>query len=430
MKRRGAMTQNPIILIGAGLAGVTSFYELAARGLPTVLIDGETQIAQGASFANGAVLHPSLPDPWNNPGIGVPLLASVFNPLAPMKLHLGQVPKLLGWGASFLRNSAPARHRAITQANYSLAQYSTRQTDALRQSLGLQFEASEQGTLKLFHTSAERAAALAMAELLAPQGLVYEKLDADALLAREPSLAQAGDPPMGALYFPDDRVGNARVFCEQLLAQGQKLGGELRLGVQATKLLRESGRVVGVEVDGEALLGQVVVSAGVGGRALLAPLGINLPVQPAKGYSLTLSTASLEGTVLAHPLVDPRLHISVTPLPDRLRILGMAEFIGHDRAIEPSRLRLLQQFFERLLPDMAAQLDWAAGEAWAGLRPMSSDGRPFIGATPIEGLWLNCGHGHLGWTMAVGSARLLADLMTGATPEIAPAPFAVSGRKL
>jgi D-amino-acid dehydrogenase len=188
--------------------------------------------------------------------------------------------------------------------------------------------------------------------------------------------------------------------------------------------------VVGVEVDGESLLGQVVVSAGVGARALLAPLGINLPVQPAKGYSLTLSTASLEGTVLAHPLVDPRLHIAVTPLPDRLRILGMAEFIGHDRAIEPRRLRLLQQFFERLLPDMAAQLDWSAGEAWAGLRPMSSDGRPFIGATPIEGLWLNCGHGHLGWTMAVGSARLLADLMTGATPEIAPAPFAVSGRKL
>jgi D-amino-acid dehydrogenase len=130
--RQGAMTQSPIIIIGAGVAGVTSFYELAARAIPTVLIDSQSQVAQGASFANGAVLHPSLPDPWNNPGIGAPLLASIFNPLAPMKLHLGQVPKLLGWGADFLRNSSPSRHRAITQANYTLAQYSTRQTDALR----------------------------------------------------------------------------------------------------------------------------------------------------------------------------------------------------------------------------------------------------------------------------------------------------------
>ena len=158
------MTQSPIIIIGAGVAGVTSFYELAARAIPTVLIDSQSQVAQGASFANGAVLHPSLPDPWNNPGIGAPLLASIFNPLAPMKLHLGQVPKLLGWGADFLRNSTPSRHRAITQANYTLAQYSTRQTDALRHTLGLQFEAAELGTLKLFHNQAEQAFALEMAQ--------------------------------------------------------------------------------------------------------------------------------------------------------------------------------------------------------------------------------------------------------------------------
>ena len=429
------MTQSPIIIIGAGVAGVTSFYELAARAIPTVLIDSQSQVAQGASFANGAVLHPSLPDPWNNPGIGAPLLASIFNPLAPMKLHLGQVPKLLGWGADFLRNSTPSRHRAITQANYTLAQYSTRQTDALRHTLGLQFEAAELGTLKLFHNQAERAFALEMAQLLAPQGLVYEALDCDALFAREPSLAHAkpaADAVTGALYFPDDRVGNARMFCEQLLVHAQKLGGEVRLGAKATKLHREGNRVVGVEVDGELVRGQVVVSAGVGAREILAPLGINLPVQPAKGYSLTLSTLSaqsLTGPRLAHPLVDPRLHISLTPLPDRIRILGMAEFMGHDRTIEPRRLRLLQQFFERLLPDMAAQLDWKNAEAWAGLRPMSSDGRPFIGATSVEGLWLNCGHGHLGWTMAVGSARLLADLIGGTKPEIEAAPFAFSGRK-
>ena len=147
------MSDKPVIIIGGGLAGVTSFYELAVRGHKVQLIDAASTPAQGASFANGGVLHPSLPDPWNNPGIGRTLFASLFDSLAPMKLHIGQLPTLIGWGLSFLRNSAPARHKAITSANFDLAHYSTRQTDALRQRLNLAYEQAEPGTLKLLRLS-------------------------------------------------------------------------------------------------------------------------------------------------------------------------------------------------------------------------------------------------------------------------------------
>ena len=424
------MSDKPVIIIGGGLAGVTSFYELAARGHAVQLIDAAPTPAQGASFANGGVLHPSLPDPWNNPGIGRTLFASLFDPLAPMKLHIGQLPTLIGWGLSFLRNSAPARHKAITRANFDLAHYSTRQTDALRQRLNLAYEQAEPGTLKLLRSEAEKADALAMADMLAAQGLRYEVLDRAALLAREPVLAQAEDGLAGAIYAPDDRVGNARLFCELLLQAALAAGGTAQFDTAVEKLLIDGGRVIGVQLaGGEMVSGDVVLCAGAQSATLAAQAGVSLPIRPAKGYSLTLYAAQLT-TRLTHPLVDPQLHIAVTPLADKIRILGMAEFAGFDTQVDPRRLALLRGFFERLLPDMAQELDWANGQGWAGLRPMSADGRPFVGASARDGLWLNCGHGHLGWTMAVGSAHLLADLYDGRKPEIDDAAFAPSERRL
>ena len=423
------MSDKPVIIIGGGLAGVTSFYELAARGHKVQLIDAAPTPAQGASFANGGVLHPSLPDPWNNPGIGRTLFASLFDPLAPMKLHIGQLPTLIGWGLSFLRNSAPARHKAITSANFDLAHYSTRQTDALRQRLNLAYEQAEPGTLKLLRSEAEKADALAMADMLAAQGLRYEVLDRAALLAREPVLAQAEDGLVGAIYAPDDRVGNARLFCEALLQAALAAGGTARFDTAVAKLLIDDGRVTGVQLaGGEMVSGNVVLCAGAQSATLAAQAGVSLPIRPAKGYSLTLDAAQLT-TRLTHPLVDPQLHIAVTPLGDKIRILGMAEFAGFDTQVDPRRLALLRGFFEQLLPNMVQELDWTNGRGWAGLRPMSADGRPFIGASARDGLWLNCGHGHLGWTMAVGSAQLLADLYDGRKPEIDDEAFAPIERR-
>ncbi len=421
--------QQPIIIIGGGLTGVTTLYELVSRNIPAILIDRENAIAQGTSYANGGVLHPSLPDPWNTPNIAPVLLASLFDRNAPMKLHWAQVPRLLGWGMEFLRNSVMSRHLAITQANFDLANYSTRQTDALKQFLGLQFEDAAPGTLKIFRSPEEREAALRLADFLNPQGLTHQVLDRDALLKREPSVANATTPISGALLFPDDRIGNARLFCERLAEQATALGGEIRYATTVEKLLVKNGQLVGVRLAEEELYGQVVICAGVGAPQLTAPLGVDLPIRPAKGYSITLKAEGHTAPQPVHPLVDASLHIAVTPLGQHLRVLGMAEFIGMDRQIDPHRVNMLRRFFEQLLPDVAAQLDWQAAENWCGLRPMSSDGRPFIGPTPLQGLWLNCGHGHLGWTKAVGSARLLADQIAGKEPEINAAPFAYDKRR-
>ena len=382
------MTEDkPYLIIGGGLAGVITVLR-RARGLPAVLLDAADAPAQGASHANGAVLHPSLPDPWNSPGIAAPLLASLFDPNAAMKLHLRQIPNLFGWGLDFLRHAALQRHRAVTRANYALAQYSTRQTDALRQLLNLQFEDSAPGTLKLFRNAAEKSAALALADMLAEQGLTYELLDRPALLAREPQLQHAVSPIEGALHFPDDRVGNARLFCDRLVAEATAQGGVWRGGAKVDRLLVDKGRVVGVALGAEHLYGEVVLCAGADAPVLAKQAGVHLPIQPAKGYSLTVPLDGVQDAAVTHPIVDPQLHIVLTPLPGRIRLLGMAEFIGFDRRIAPRRIALLRGFFEKLMPQLADRLDWQAAEPWAGLRPMSSDGRPFIGAAGPEGLWV------------------------------------------
>lgn len=415
------MATDLTIIIGGGLAGVTSFYELSARDKPCVLLDSESAVAQGTSFANGGGLHPSLPDPWNNPGIGRHLFASLFQRNAAMKLYFSQVPNLMGWGASFIRNSRRKAYEAITRANFELAEYSTQQTQALQQFLNLDYDAAAPGTLKLLRRASDRDAALRLADMLAAKGLAYEELDRAALFACEPSLGQAADL-IGALRFAGDGIGDARRFCEGLAAAAMARGGVMRLNSKVEHLLIENGRVCGVRLRDEEIRGSVVLAAGVAAVRLAQPLGLHLPIRPAKGYSLTLDAAG-QADCPQHLLVDPLPHIAITPLGSRLRILGMAEFSGFDRHIDPRRLAQLRRFFTDLLPQLAENLDWQKAEGWAGLRPMSADGRPFIGQSAIDGLWLNCGHGHLGWTKAVGSARILADAMTGREAEINAAPF-------
>jgi D-amino-acid dehydrogenase len=415
------MTSDLTIIIGGGLAGVTSFYELSARDMPCLLLDGESAVARGTSFANGGGLHPSLPDPWNHPGIGRHLFASLFRRDAAVKLHVRQVPKLFGWGTSFIRHSRRSAYEAITRANFQLAEYSTRQTQALQQFLNLDYDAAAPGTLKLLRSDHARDEALRLADILAEDGLAYEEMDRAAVLACEPSLKGAADL-IGALRFAGDGIGDARRFCEGLAAAAIARGGEMRLNSKVEHLLIEHGRVCGVRLRDEEIRGNVVLAAGVAARQLAQKLGLNLPIQPAKGYSLTLDGAGQDDCP-KHLLVDPKPHIGITPLGSRLRILGMAEFNGFDRTIDPQRLAQLRRFFTDLLPHLAERLDWEKAEGWTGLRPMSADGRPFIGQSAIEGLWLNCGHGHLGWTKAVGSARILADAMTGRETEINAAPF-------
>ena len=412
-----------ITVVGAGLAGIATAYELAQRGHQTCLLERREGVALETSYANGGLLTPSMPDPWNAPGVHRQLAASLFKPDSAMLLRLGAIPSLLGWGWRFLRHSTRDRHEAATRASFLLTKYSVEHTRVLRARLSLDYDAAAVGSLKVFGSHTAMESSMAVASRLGSLGLRFEMLDADGAVAAEPALAESRGRIAGALRYPDDEVGDARKFCEALTREFVKAGGRVRMGTSVTGIQVTQRAVSGVIV-GQRLepTDRVVVAAGNSSSELLKGLGLRLPIRPAKGYTATFEAAHIE-TRPRIPIIDDAFHAAVTPLGTRLRIAGTAEFAGNDARIRVERIDNLYRLLERILPGIARQLPRAAAQPWAGLRPMSADGLPFIGPTPVAGLYVNSGHGHLGWTCAAGSARLLADLLEGRNCEIDPTPY-------
>ncbi len=423
------MHQNNVIIIGGGLIGTATLYELASRNVSAILIEAREEIAMETSFANGGMISPSAADPWNSPGVGRHLLASLFDPASGMKLHAHMMPQLVPWGLKFLRHSLPEAHRRSTLANYALAAYSAARIESLRTELGLKFEDAPSGTMKIFATEKAMKGPLQLARELESFGLEFERLDAAGAIEAEPQLHRTQDKIGGALYFPSDGTGDARKFALALTERTRAMGVEIRTSTRAQQLLLEEGEIKGVVLDtGEKLSGSVVLAAGIEASDLARHVGLQLPIKPAKGYSVTFGAAPLGNEAPRLPIIDDAMHTAIVPIGDRLRVVGMAEFAGRDKRLDPARLNALNSVLERIYPHLVDRLDLSSGVPWTGLRPMSADGRPFIGPSPIPGLWLNCGHGHLGFTKAAGSAHLLVDQMLGQTPEIDPTPYSYQDR--
>lgn len=420
------MKRREIIIIGAGLAGVCAAWTLAKHGHSVTVLDALAGPALETSFANAGALTPSEPEPWNQPGVAWQLIASLFDPRAAMKLRLTPLPGLMGWGLRFLRNSTHARHAAASQANFALARYSLAATQAVRDELGLEFDNLKRGTLKICRSQAGIAASIRAADKLVPLGLNYRVLDRDATLELEPRLTPIGDQIAGAIHYPDDESGDAHRFTAGLAYAAQAAGVSFEWDTRVVELMDRGGQVIGVRTETEEIEADtIVIAAGHTAWKLMKPLGLHLPVRPVKGYSLTLDMTGLNARP-GVPVFDEALHAIVTPMGDRLRIAGTAEIAGNDRQLRPERVENLKALVRALYPHFADQL--LAGEinAWTGFRPMSADGRPFIGETRAKGLWLTTGHGHLGWTQAMGSAGLLAALIDCEEPPVDPAPFAAS----
>jgi D-amino-acid dehydrogenase len=263
----------------------------------------------------------------------------------------------------------------------------------------------------------------ALAEQLAPLGLRFDVLDRDGAIAAEPALEGIREQIAGALRFPDDGVGDSFKFCEALTDAFRHAGGELRTGVQVSGIAVDRGKAVGViSSAGRVRADTVVVAAGRATPGLVRHLGIALPIRPVKGYTVTFDASRVEGRP-AMAVIDNDLHAAIVPLGTRLRVAGTAEFAGEDLRLRPERIENLLKLLSAIYPRIAARLDLAGGYAWTGLRPMSADGLPFVGATRVPGLYINAGHGHLGWTHACGSAHLVADLIAGGLTEIDPEPY-------
>jgi len=413
-----------VLVIGAGLAGIAAAWELHKRGMNVSVLDAREGPALETSFANAGALTPSEPEPWNAPGVHWDLIKSLFDPHAAMKLRLTPLPGLISWGLRFLRNSTHKRHLAASKANFALSRYSLGLTQDTRDELDIAFDNIQAGTLKVFQSDARLQAAIAAADLLKDEGLEYKPLSCEETVALEPQLAPIKDRIAGAVLYPMDESGDANAFTCALARKAEEAGVAFEWNTRVTGLMDRAGEIIGVYTEDEEIEADaIVLASGHASWKLMTPLGLHLPVRPVKGYSLTMDMSGLNERP-GLPVVDDAMHAIVTPMGDRLRVAGTAEIAGEDLDLREERIENLKLLLSGLYPQIAPRVLDGEVKPWAGLRPMSADGKPFIGETRAKGLWLSTGHGHLGWTQAMGSGALLADMIADKEPAIDPAPYA------
>jgi D-amino-acid dehydrogenase len=413
-----------VLVIGSGLLGVSSAWFLAREGCEVTVVDALDGAAQGTSFANAGMLTPSMADPWNSPGILWHLLRWLGRDDAPFLVRPSALPAMLGWGLSFVAHSTPTRQRASMDANLRLAAYSLATLRELRAALKLSYDERSHGTIKVFRDRKALDDAAARAATLAGLGLEVRVVTPAEAVALEPALAPVRERLVGAVHCPADESGDAHAFTLALAAHARAAGVRFEYGRAITGFEHAGGRINAAFAGDERLEAeQFVVAAGAGSPQVLRALGVGLPVRPVKGYSITLPTAHWAGAPRM-PVIDDALHAAATPLGARLRVAGTAEIAGYDTSVRPERIENLFGLLLGLFPEFPQPLDRAGAQPWAGLRPMSPDGVPRIGRLAFDNLFVNTGHGHLGWTLAAGSGALLADLMLGRPPQVAPEPYA------
>lgn len=415
-----------IIIIGAGLLGVASGYFLAKSGHDVKIFDREEGPGLDASFANAGMLTPSMSDPWNAPGIWGQIFSMVGRHNSPFLLRPKALPSLIGWGLTFFKNSRRRLFLNNMRRNAELATYSLEIMAGLKNELSLKYDKNKNGSIKVFRDQKAMDKVVALSCYLDRHKIEYHVMDREGLLKTEPALSAIGEQLCGGIYFPGDESGDAYQFCHGLTEATKKAGGKFHFGRTVTKLVKEGGRISKVITDeGEFEADIFILSAGSYSSLLAGKVGVKIPVRPVKGYSLTVPVNGwCSGPKI--PVVDDGFHAAITPLGNRLRVAGTAEFAGYDTSLDGGRLENLYTLLNEIYPDLTPHFDREEVEEWAGLRPMSADGVPVIGKTNISNLYLNTGHGHLGWSMMAGSGKLLSDIISGVPTEIDSQPYEIS----
>ena len=404
-----------ILVLGSGVIGVTSAWYLARAGHAVTLVDRQQRPAMETSFANGGQVSWGAANPWAAPGVPGKALGWLFQRHSPLVLRPTLDPAMWRWLGQMLRNCTHARYLANKERQLRLARYSHACQSELRNDTGLQYDQDMHGLLILYRSAREVEAATREAQLLDRLGIAYRFLDRAACIAHEPALRESQEKIAGGMLFPGDESGDCRRFTEELAARAQQHGVKFLASTNVTRLIADGGRITHVVTDqGDLSADRYVLACGSYSPLLLKPLGVQLPVYPVKGYSITVpirnDVSALQGT-----LTDETYKTVLTRLGNRLRAAGTAELCGYDLTLRPARLATLTHVVRDLFPSVG---DRADAEPWAGLRPMTPDNPPVIGATPYQNLFLNTGHGTLGWTMACGSGKVLADLVSGRLPDI------------
>ncbi|OYU16623.1 MAG: D-amino acid dehydrogenase small subunit, partial [Rhodobacteraceae bacterium PARR1] len=392
-----------IVVLGSGVIGVTSAWYLAKAGHEVTVIDRQPAPALETSFANAGEVSPGYSAPWAAPGIPLKAMKWLFMEHAPLIIQPKPDWAKLKWMARMLMNCTADAYAVNKSRMVRLAEYSRDCLADLRDETGLHYDERMQGTLQLFRTEKQVAAAAKDIAVLQADGVPFEVLSADDCVAAEPGLADARGKIAGGLRLPGDETGDCFKFTNGLAALAEKAGVTFRYGVGIVGLEEAAGRIVAVRTaEGRVTADAFVVALGSYSPFLVRPLGIDLPVYPVKGYSITVPVVN-DARAPVSTVMDETHKIAITRLGDRIRVGGMAEIAGFDLSLNPKRRATLEHSVEDLFGGAG---DQSQASFWCGLRPMTPDGTPVVGRTGFANLFLNTGHGTLGWTMAAGSGRV------------------------
>lgn len=403
-----------VLVLGSGVIGVASAYYLAQQGAEVTVLDRQTGPAEETSFGNAGQISPGYSTPWAAPGIPFKAVKWMFQHHAPLAINLDGSMWQLNWMAQMLKNCNPASYAINKERMTRVAEYSRDCLRELRKETGISYEHRSKGTLQVFRNEAQLEMVQRDIAVLRKYGVPHELLLGADLAKVEPALAHAQDKLVGGLHLPNDETGDCYLFTNALANVAKELGVQFKFNQNVERLVIEGDEIKGVVVNGEVLTAdKYVLAFGSYSRDFLKPLNLDLPVYPVKGYSLTIPIVDAnfapQSTVL-----DETYKIAITRFDQRIRVGGMAELSGFNHNLKDNRRATLEMVTQELFPGG----DLAEASFWTGLRPMTPDSTPIIGVTRFKNLFLNTGHGTLGWTMACGSGKLISDIVLNHKTEI------------
>ena len=404
-----------VIVLGSGVIGVASAYQLALAGHEVTVVDRQPAAALETSYGNAGEVSPGYSAPWAGPGVPIKAVKWLLMHHRPLVIRPTVDLALIRWGLAMLRNCTSARYEINKGRMVRLAEYSRDCLKALRAQTGIRYDERMQGTLQLFRTQAQLDGTAADIAILKRYGVGFELLDREGCIRHEPALANVRDKFVGGLRLPGDETGDCFKFTQNLAALAVRQGVQFRYGTRIQRLQLAGQQIAGVVTDAGTLKADAyLVALGSYSPLLLKGVGIRIPVYPVKGYSITVPITDASGAPES-TVMDETHKVAVTRLGDRIRVGGTAELAGYTLKLHEARRDTLQHVVTDLFPRGG---DVSRAEFWCGLRPMTPDGTPVVGATRLPNLYLATGHGTLGWTMAAGTARVMADVISGRAPEI------------
>lgn len=403
-----------IVVLGAGVVGVTTAYKLLRDGHDVTVVERAEGPALFTSYANAGLVAPGHAYAWASPLAPGLMWRSLWRRDQAIRLRPTMSLRQWAWVAAFLKQCNAQSARRNTEIKARLCRYSQQQLADVVAETGVAYDGRKGGLIYFYRSPQAFAAAAEKSEILRQQGITVETLQPHEIAERDPGLAPAAAQIAGALFAPTDESGDAHLFTSALAAQCAKLGATFRYGVEVHAFTRVGGTVNGVETSTGPITGdQFVLCCGVYSADLAAPLGIRLPVYPVKGYSVTLPITDVQRAPRLGGVDEENL-LAYCPMGERLRLTATAEVAGYSTTHTPADFRTMLERARALFGDC---VDYSRPEYWAGLRPMTPSGIPIVDRSPLENLWLNTGHGHMGWTMASGCAQILADLVGQRAPQ-------------